>query len=468
MFTFADIEAITGGGWLVTPPADEATHGIVDDTRVLKPGDVFVALRGTLADGHRFLRQAAQGAAAAVCVEAPPGAEVLADLRSSQCGVLQVADTLVAYHSLAAAHRRTMSHCTVVGLTGSAGKTSVKEMLAAVCRESAPGAVLATEGNTNNHFGVPRNLLRLDERHRYAIIELGTNQPGDIAQLARMVQPDAAVITNIGHAHLEKLGSLEGVAREKADILRSVKADGLAVIPVDGPQTDVLKDAAGARRVVTFGADESADVHVAYHGWNGQRFWVTFTGVGGRTDQVTEVEWRVGGVHQARNAAAACAVAGALGIPADCILRGLGKAELPGMRSRVECRDGILWFNDAYNANPESMSAGLHLFAEIAGGSKFRRRVLVLGDMLELGSYAPKAHREVLREARRAFPDARIVAVGPQMQMAADEGAADAAVADVRAAQAAIEDDLNPGTAVLLKGSRGMALERVMNGADRP
>lgn len=461
MFTLQSIEEATAGEWLIPPTPGAKVHGVTDNSRSVKPGELFVAIRGEIADGHRFVRQAAQAGAATVCVDRALDDATRTFLRSSHCGVLRVGDGLAAYHGLAAAHRQSLTGCTVIGLTGSAGKTSVKEMLAAICRAAVGSeAVLATEGNTNNHFGVPRNLLRLTERHRCAIIEMGSNQPGDIAQLTRMVQPDVAVVTNIGRAHLERLGSVEGVAEEKADILRGLRADGTAILPFEGPCGPVLRRAAGERKVRTFGIEDGADVRAGYAGWDGERYCLTLSWNDSEAD--VPVRWRLGGAHQARNAAAATAAGLVLNLSAGTIVRGLCAAELPGMRAAVERRDGVLWVNDAYNANPDSMRAGLDLFAEIAAGEGAGPLILVLGDMLELGSRAPETHREMLDYARSRLPEAHLLAVGPLMREAGSApGVATFETAE-EAAQA-VAERLVPGAAVFLKGSRRMALERILN-----
>lgn len=459
MFTLQRINHATDGEWLLPPMSETSVRGIKDDSRAIKPGDLFVAIRGEVADGHRFLRDAAQSGALAVCVDRDPDDATQRVLRRSHCGVLRVPDSLAAYHALAAAHRETLTACTVIGLTGSAGKTSVKEMLAAICRAAVgPDAVLATEGNTNNHFGVPRNLLRLTERHRYAIVEMGSNQPGDIAQLSRMVQPDVAVVTNIGRAHLEKLGSIKGVAEEKADIVRGLRAGGTAVLPFEGPGGTVLRRAAGERKICTFGVEAGADVRVVYAGWDGAGYRLTLNW----DESSVPICWQLGGAHQATNAAASAAAALILNIPAETIGRGLRAAALPGMRAAVEQRNGILWVNDAYNANPDSMRAGLDLFAEIANAENACPLILVLGDMLELGQDAPEAHREILDYARAQFPKAHLLAVGPQMSEAAVAINGEAFETAEKAAKA-VAERLLPGTAVFLKGSRRMALEKIIS-----
>lgn len=454
-------ELMTHGEWLLRPSGMLRISSVADDSRQVVPGALFMAVCGERTDGHRFVVAAARAGAAAVCVERPPSAGEVAVLGRCGCGVLRVANTLTAYHGVARAHRRRMNRCTVVGVTGSAGKTSVKEMLAAVCRHVAPGRVVATEGNTNNHFGVPRNLLRITEAHRYAILELGSNQPGDIRQLAGMIEPDIGVVTSIGKAHLEKLGSVEGVAEEKAEVIRSLPVGGIAIVPKDGPGAEVLMRAAGTRKVLTFGRTPEADVATDYCGWRGAGFGFRLRWQGPGRGENPWVEWSLGGAHQARNASAAAAVAVGLGLSPDVIVGGLTRTRLPGMRATVETHGGCIWVNDAYNANPDSMRAGIDLFAEVVAAKQARDQLVVLGDMLELGAGAVSEARRVLEYARKRLPDAQLIAVGPLMKEA-DTGVADALYPDAEAARPAVRDAAEPGAAVLLKGSRGMGLEAIL------
>ena len=221
-FIWTQLREITGGEWLIPPRADTVgVDGIHDDSRALTPGALFIAIQGNLVDGHRFISKAVQNGAGAVCLQTARTSESqLRALHQKKVPTLAVPDSLNAYHDLARAWRRQCRQATVIGLTGSSGKTSLRAILESILRTVHGDRVLATEGNTNNEFGVPRNLLRLTPEHRVAVIEVGTNDPGEIARLAAVVEPDIAAITTIGRAHLEFFGTLEAIAREKSDLDR--------------------------------------------------------------------------------------------------------------------------------------------------------------------------------------------------------------------------------------------------------
>jgi UDP-N-acetylmuramoyl-tripeptide--D-alanyl-D-alanine ligase len=352
-FTPGELAEITGGRW--SRPLLQPVSGVTDDSRGVSPGDLFVAVRGTLTDGHRYLAAARAAGAAAVCVEPDHEADGQAN---GPC--LVVDNTLRAYQVLARAHRLRFPELQVVAITGSSGKTSLRAILAHVLEKHWPGAVLATQANTNNHFGVPRNLLRLTSAHRVAVLEIGSNHFGEIAALADLVRPQIAAITTIGPAHLEFFGDLEGVAREKGALLEALPAGGTAVLPGDSPFLDRLQDRVRDCRVLTFGKGPAVDVRAGYDGPTASgRYALRLAWQGDpRTDTVT-LDWPIGGSHQACNAAAAAAVARNLGLTPEGIAAALRDCELPGMRMRCEERHGVRWFNDAYNANPESTRASL-------------------------------------------------------------------------------------------------------------
>ncbi len=441
-FSWDDLRRITGGDWLAPGPRPQSAAGVsavCDDSRAIRPGALFMAIRGETADGHRFVAAAAAAGAGAVCVCQDPDAETLAALRSHGCPVLRVADTLAAFQRLAREHRRAMRQVVVVGITGSCGKTSTKEMLAAVLARRYPGAVLKTEGNTNNHFGVPRNLLRLEAGHRAAVIEMGTNHPGEIAALARLAEPDLGVVSNIGAAHLEYFGDLAGVAREKGDLLALTAGTGIAVLPCEAAHADILRAKAGSRRVVTFGTTPDADVVVAYEGLCGAG--AAFTLSWPREGRRVRVEWPLVGAHQALNAGAAAA--------------------LPAMRLERRTVAGVNWVNDAYNANPDSMRAGIESFLELAAAATPGDRVMVLGDMLEQGPLGQAAHRELLRWVAARADGATVVPIGALMAAAAAEIGLDA-YPDAAAAAAVVRGNARPGRWIFVKGSRGLHLEALL------
>lgn len=461
VFTWPELGGIVGGDWLVPPPV--SVPGVVaveDDSRQVRPGGLFVAIPGESCDGHDFVLRAVDAGAAAVCVSRVLAGGMVERLRASGCGCLRVPDTLVAFQQLARAHRLRFAGLTMVAVTGSSGKTSTKEMMAAIFEQRWPGAVLKTLGNTNNHFGVPRNLLRLSAAHRAALLELGSNHPGEIAALTALVLPDVGVVCNIGRAHIEFFGSLAGTAAEKGAILAGTQPSGVAVYPFEAAHAEVLRACAGARRCLTFGSAAAADVQVAYHGCVDGGY-----GIGlrcGASGVWRQFVWPVGGRHQALNAAAAAAVAMALGIDMDTVVCGLRTVQLPKMRmERREC-GGVHWVNDAYNANPDSVRASIDWFGELtAGPPAAAARLVVLGDMLELGGESERAHREALRHAADVLPGAEIIGVGPLM-CRVGAGCGVRTFADADAARGHVTARVCAGHWVLLKGSNAIGLHRMV------
>lgn len=455
-FRAAELAAAINGVWRQGVVPRELLSGIVTDTRRACAGALFLALAGERFDAHNFLRNAIAGGCAALCIEASK-----ADRLPPECSVpvLEVADTLAAYRDIAHFHRLRFPSLRLAAVTGSVGKTSVKEMLRAIF-EAAAGAdaVLYTEGNTNNQIGVPQNLLRLEERHRYAVIEAGTNHPGEIEPLSRCAAPQIALINSIAPCHLEFLGSLAGVAREKAHLFDGLPENGCAVIPGSCPEVGILEDAArNYATVLRFGETIDCDVRARYFGGRltGSRFELTFP-----DGKQFEVEWALSGRHQAVNASAAACAALAAGIAPEVIVRGLANTRLPGMRTKVTEIEGVTYVNDAYNANPGSMRASLAWLAEFA---KPARLILALGEMRELGENSPKEHAALLKLARETFPEARILSVGSAFAPTPEvEHFSDAAAAASRLAEMA-----RPGDLVFAKGSRGIAMELALPEAAR-
>lgn len=454
MLTERDMAEATGGEWMnLTENGRVTVESVRTDSRRNCDDALFLALTGENFDGHDFLESAVTAGARAVCV-----ARSRADLatRHPEIPALLVEDTLDAYQALARCYRRKFSDLRVIGLTGSSGKTSAKEMLRTVFQaiHGAEGT-LATEGNTNNQVGVPQNLFRLTDKHKVAIIEMGSNHPGEIESLTRTAEPDAALITSIGPCHLEFFGDLDGVAAEKASIVNGLRKGGLAAIPFGGPGESILAAAASLFKTVRFGREDGADVRCVYDG--GDLRGGTFKLIWKRNGREIDVSWSLRGAHQAVNAAGAAVVAEALGVAPEAIAAALVGVELPGFRSKVFERDGVTWINDAYNANPDSVRAGLTWLAEFADSD---RTLLVLGDMLELGAGAVVEHRKILTFAEKALPGATILAVGPLMSEAA-EGMGVESHANVEEAGVALGERSRPGATVYLKASRGMRLERL-------
>ncbi len=458
VFSAAELQNAAHGMWFgsAVPAGNSALY---TDSREDGGGRMFVALEGEKFDAHDFLPSAVSSGAGALCINRKKIAAVPA---GCPVPVLLVDDTLTAYQNIAGFHRRRFKELKVAAVTGSVGKTSVKEMLRAVFAAAAGSedGVLFTVGNTNNQVGVPQNLLRLDSGHRFAVIEMGTNHHGEIAPLSLCAAPDTGVVNSIAPCHLEFLGSLDGVAGEKSHVWDGMAPDGTAVFPWRCDGEAVLEAASAGFRTLRFGTDAAADVCAEFLSGDMEHsvFRLIFPD-GSKFD----VSWALTGVHQALNAAAAAAVALSLGVAPEIIAAGLSNTVLPGMRMARSTVNGVTYINDAYNANPGSMAAALEMLKNSFGSGS--RLVLVLGDMLELGDFEDKGHLDTLNMAQRLFPGARIVAAGPRMcrsTMESDRPAAVTLCRDPAEAGAVLADLVNPGDTVFLKGSRGMALERAL------
>ena len=422
------------------PDGGDAYTGISTDTRAIIAGSLFVALKGENFDAHAFLAEAVARGAAGLVVSHAEAA------RSVQVPVYVVDDTLRALGDLARFRRRAWGR-PVVGVLGTNGKTSTKELLRAAI--GATRRVHATEGNFNNLVGVPLTLFALPDDAEVAVIEMGTNTPGEIARLRAIVEPDIAVVTSIAEEHLEGLGDLEGVLAEE---LAGVEGVGVVVTPASQPEI-----AAGARtraaRVVQAGLREG-DVSAAEWG-------VEADGLGWMRVEGVDVRPPARGVHNLRNAMLAVAVARELGIAVGDAARGIAEMRVPPMRVNWEQHGALTLINDAYNANPGSARAALELLAQAGAG---RQRVAVLGSMLELGAHADRLHREVA-EAALGHGIELVAGVG---DMARALGGIDAepgrlvAAPDVEALWRALAPLLRPDAVILLKGSRGARLERLV------
>jgi UDP-N-acetylmuramoyl-tripeptide--D-alanyl-D-alanine ligase len=425
--------------------------GVSIDSRTLQQGELFVALRGDRFDGHDFVPDAiGRGAWGALVERSASGA--LGGLRN----VIAVDDTLIALQEMARLHRGRFS-LPVVAVTGSNGKTTTKEMLAAILRQRGP--VLKNEGNLNNHIGVPLTLFRLREEHRAAVIEMGMSGLGEIAVLARLAQPDVGVITNIGPAHLQFLGSTDTVARAKGELLQGMRPGGTAVLNADDRYFGTLR-ALFPGRTVSFGTGGQADVRATGIEQQQDGTAMTVHAAGG----TARVRLRTIGRHNVSNALAAAAAATVLGAPLDLVRSGLEEFRPVAMRSELRDVRGMRVLADCYNANPASVRAALETLSALGGG----RTVAVLGDMLELGEAADEAHREAGRAAAGMGIGA-LIAVGPLGRQIA-EGARSAGMAADRVrvadtpSQAAVllRGIARTGDTVLIKGSRGMKMETVL------
>ena len=420
------------------PRGPTALTRIATDTRSVAAGDLFVALKGEKFDAHDYLADAVQKGAAALVVHDAR--------RASGLGVpvYAVADTLVALGRLAR-FRRVTQGVPIVGVVGTNGKTSTKELLRAALGSQL--RVHATVGNYNNLVGVPLTLFAMPDDAQIGVIEMGTNQPGEVAALREIVRPDIVVVTSIAEEHLEGLGDLEGVLREE---LSACDASSVAVVPASQPE---VVDAAHrrAKRTVSAGLD-AGDVKA-------ERWGVDPDGQGWVELEGTTIRVPLRGVHNLRNAMLAIAVAREAGIALDAIARGIASMPAPPMRVNFESHGAVTVINDAYNSNPGSARAALELLEHAGAG---RQRVAVLGTMLELGAQTDRLHDEIARAALAA-PLEMVVGVGgfadALARVAPDDGRV-AAGADPAAAWEAMRSRLRPDAVILLKGSRGVRLER--------
>lgn len=410
------------------------------DSRALEPGGLFAAFAGEHADGHDYVQSAIENGAAAALTTRPVG----------DAPVVVVDDVTVALAQLA---RHVLDHVdpTVIAVTGSQGKTSVKDLLAQVLEES--GSTIAPVGSFNNDLGVPLTVLRADGQTRFLVVEMGARGVGHIAKLCTIAPPDVAVVLNVGHAHVGEFGSPDVTARAKGEVVEALSAEGTAVLNADDVRVAAMASRTSGR-VVTFGAGgELALGSVLLDGAGEPHFTLT------HQDQMVEVHVPQIGPHHAMNAAAAAATALAVGIELPAVARRLDRAvALSPMRMERHVRDdGLVVVDDAYNANPESMAAALDALTRLDG----RRRVAVLGEMLELGDDSHERHVEVGKRAAALGID-RVVAVGAGAAgIAEGAGERGMAVADVDEAVDLLSAWLEPTDVVLVKASRSVRLERV-------
>ena len=469
--TLTQLVAAIAGARLVPGTAQGGTHDVTvtavsTDSRSVPPGALFVALRGDTFDGHDFLVPVAQAGAAAVVVEALP------DGWSGAVPVILVPDTLVALGQIAHFWR---SQCAlpVIGVTGSNGKTTVKEMIAAILRAAhGEHGYLATRGNFNNEIGVPLTLMRLEKNHAAAVIELGMNHPGEIGRLSAIAEPTLALVNNAQREHQEFMHSVHAVALENGAVLAGLLDDGVAVFPFDDEFTGLWRTLAGARRTITFApakvgagrdGEESADVSCTWRPNDfGSDLFVTI-----RTDAAPLqffASLAAAGEHNVRNALAACACAFGIGIGVDAIKRGLEAfAPVSGRLQKKMAANGVTVIDDSYNANPDSVRAAIDVLAQAASP-----RILVLGDMGEVGNQGRQFHEEIGAYAASRGIE-HVLATGELARhLNGDDGQNKVAHFDQFDALVAALDDLLTHSAglapatVLIKGSRFMKMERIV------
>ena len=450
MFTLAEALPWLPGARLVGDGATPIAR-VHTDSRTLAAGDLFVALRGERFDAHAFLPEArAKGAVAAIA----HGGLVAAGLPG-----IEVSDTQVALAQLASGWRRRFA-MPLIAVAGSNGKTTVTQMIAAILRAWKPGAMLSTEGNFNNHIGVPLTLLRLYPGVEVAVVELGMNHPGEIAQLAAIAMPTVALVNNAQREHQEFMASVQAVAEENGAVIAALKADGVAVFPADDDYSAVWDRIAGARRVLRFafpGSDPRAAITASAE-WRDGGWALSADTPAGRLNARVAVAGR----HNVRNALAATAATLAAGAPLAAIAEGLSAFQPVKGRSRLlsvpRAHGALTLIDDTYNANPDSVRAAIDVLAELPAP-----RLLVLGDMGEVGSQGPQFHAEIGAYARERGVD-RLLAIGDlcvEAVRAFGQGALH--FSDMENLKATVLQTVPQTCTALVKGSRFMKMERIVD-----
>jgi len=442
-----EIAAATGG----TASAPFEVTGVTFDSRELQPGDLFVAMPGTVHDGHKFVAGAFEAGAAAALVSQPvDGPHVLVD------------DTFAALQALGHAARERTS-ATIFGVTGSVGKTSSKEALYLALDRNAPGKVHRSVKSYNNHTGVPLSLARMPRDCRYAVLEMGMNHSGEIRDLTAQIRPDVALITAIAPAHIENLGSIEAIADAKAEIFEGLESDGIAIVPNDSDQRDRLVKAARrhADRIITFGTGD-ADVH-AVHAVRSEQGGSQISAALLERELTFTIAQR--GEHWVSNALAVLAAVEAIG--ADVAIAGLALADMAGLKGRGErhmihlAEGEALLIDESYNANPASMAATLKSLGE---EEDVARRIAVLGPMRELGEQSEQLHAGLAPAVIDGHVD-RLILIGEEMRPLAESVVGKVGldlVFTVDEAAEALQSMLRSGDAVLVKASNSVGLARLV------
>ncbi len=462
LWTLAEVMAATGGALQGVAVPELALTGVSIDSRTLRPGDLFVAIRGERHDGHAFIASAFEQGARLALVEAGHAAEQ--EARQGHGPLLVVPDTLKALEALGrAARARSRAH--IIAVTGSVGKTGSKEMLRLALAPS--GAVHASEKSYNNHWGVPLTLARLPREARFGVFEVGMNHPGEITPLSQMIRPHTGIITTVAPVHLGFFASVEEIARAKAELFAGMDAQAVAVLNADNAHFELLRTAArsaGVGRCISFGAAEGADfrlTHVALD-MDGSQVRAHLAG--------RAVDFRLGapGRHIAINALAVLAAVSCAGADLDAAVAALAEARPPegrGVRQEIAVPGGgrILLIDESYNANPASMAAALASLQTIPR-RLYPRRIAVLGDMLELGEDSPRLHAELAAPVEAGGID-RLFACGPHMRELYDtlpekcKGAYAPGPDDL---EDAVISSIKAGDVVMVKGSLGSRMGRIV------
>ncbi len=492
-FSFFDLANFTDGQWytkdqeyLRNPESD--FEGIVTDSRSDCSNSLFLALNGINFNGHNFISKAIENGACAICAQ--KGA-LNADPDHISVPVLMVDDTLKAYQDIARFHRKKLKNLTVLAVTGSSGKTSTKDILKQILSyEYGEEKIFSTLKNTNNFIGVPQNILNITEQHKFAILELGTSNFGEIELLGYISEPDVSIISSIGSAHLESFIDTNGVAREKSSIFKHMSSSrdyNTAVIPLECPGIEIIKNAVKEKNTITFGEDLDADICFTHTESSIMHSSFNLAWKGRNINQ--NITWGLKGIHQTSNAAAASAAATAIGISPESISKSLAGCDSNGMRMRTTEINGITVINDAYNSNPSSVEAGINWISEIRtsqiGEPQSERLFVILGDMLELGERSSDLHKHILDYTIKKLPNTILLTVGEEFTRQAKlflatikqtnnkrrtqniediippESPSIISTYNSAEASSLLENILRPGDMVYIKGSRGIKLEKI-------
>ena len=436
-------------GTLAAGDAGATVSKVSTDSRTLQPGDLFVPLRGENFDGHKFIDQAVErGALGAMVEESWKGAT------PKNFALIRVADTLVGYQTLAANYRKSLP-LKVIAITGSNGKTSTKDFVAATL--SRRFRVTKTEGNFNNHVGLPQTMLAASPSDEIAVWEIGMNHPGEIAALAKLAAPDAAIITNIGLAHIEFMGSREAIAAEKGALAEAVGAEGTVILNADDPYSQGIVARTQARVILAGVENGFVRANEVSQSATGSEFTIL------EGAHRCRAQLPVPGLHMVQNAMLAIAAGRVFGLSLEDCAAGLASTPLTKARLQIKEINGIQFLDDSYNANPDSMKAALRTLVELDADG---RRIAVLGQMSELGEESERGHREVGETAAAVGVDELIAvgATGAAMAQAAKKAglSQSISVAEPEEAAGLLGETAAPGDLILVKGSRSARMERVL------
>jgi len=436
-------------GLLAQGDGEQIIERVSTDSRTLQPGDLFVPLRGENFDGHKFVEQASERGALGAMVE-----EGWQGVTPKTFALIRVPDTLQGYQNLAANYRRSLP-LKVIAITGSNGKTSTKDFVAATLARRF--RVTKTEGNFNNHVGLPQTMLAASASDEIGVWEIGMNHPGEIAALAKLAAPDAAIITNVGLAHIEFMGSRDAIAAEKGALAEAIGAEGTVILNADDPFSQAMAERTRAKVILAGIENGSVRANEVTQSPTGSEFTIL------EGAHRCRAQLPVPGIHMVQNAMLAVAAGRAFGLSLEDCAAGLASAPLTKARLQIKEINGIQFIDDSYNANPDSMKAALRTLVELDADG---RRIAVLGQMNELGEESERGHREV-GEAAAAFGIDELIAVGgtgSEIARAAQEAGLEQSTFVAAAEDAArlLGKTAAPGDLILVKGSRSARMERVL------